>query len=185
MATRAATFAPTRWALLGLTAALVTAAPAARANDEAENSKVTTRVTPQGEVVAQVKLAAKPAAVRAVLASAEKSHGLAPTTVDAKAEPDGSCERVKLKTRGLLEPFVVETRRCPTSTGWKETLVASKNFLEYWNEWTVQESGEGSMVIFKTRTIPNVMVPEAILLSETRRVVAKLLRNLSAAVGDR
>lgn len=181
MSTRATNFAPSRWALAGLTAALVLAASAGvRADDD--TSKVTTSVTPQGEVVAQLKVAAKPAAVRAILASAEKSHGLAPTTYEAKASPDGSCERVKLKVRGLIAPFEVETRRCPTASGWKETLVASANFTEYWNEWTIQETESGSTVTFKTRTIPNVVVPEAILLSETRRVVAKLMRNLSAAV---
>lgn len=180
MSTRASYFTPSR-ALICAAAALVLAtSPGVRADDD--TSKVTTRITPKGEVVAQVKVAASPAAVRAVLASAEKSHGLAPTTYEAKASPEGSCERVKLKVRGLIEPFEVETRRCPTASGWKETLVASKNFVEYWNEWTVQEVEGGSMVVFKTRTIPNVMVPEALLLSETRRVVAKVMRNLSAAV---
>ncbi len=182
MSTRAAKFAPSRWAFVGLSTALVLVASAAVRADDTETSKVSTRITPQGEVIAQVKVAASPAAVKAILASAEKSHGLAPTTVEAKASPDGSCERVQLKVRGLLEPFQAETRRCPTASGWKETLVASKNFTVYWNEWTVEAADGGSFVVFKTRTVPNVMVPEAILLSETRRVVAKLMRNLSAAL---
>jgi len=181
MSIRAANFAPSRWALASVMTAVVLATSAGvRAEDD--TSKVTTSVTPQGEVIAQLKLAAKPAAIRAILSSAEKSHGLAPTTYEAKASPDGSCERVKLKVRGLFAPFEIETRRCPTTHGWKETLVASASFTEYWNEWTIQETEGGSTVTFKTKTIPNVVVPAAILQSETRRVVAKLMRNLSAAV---
>lgn len=172
----------TRWALSALAAAAIVTASTADA--AAEAPKVSTRVTAKGEVVASVTLAAAPAAVREVLGSAERSHGLSPFTVSAKATPDGSCERVKLKTRGMLSPFELETRRCPTAHGWKETLVASEHFVEYWNEWVVEDTGAGgSTVTFRTRTMPNVAVPEAIIQSETKRVLAKLMHNLSAAVG--
>lgn len=149
----------------------------------ADSPKVSTHVTPKGEVVASVTLAAAPAAVRQYLGSAERSHGLAPSTVSAKATPDGNCERVKLKTRGLFTPFEIETRRCPTAHGWKETLVASDNFVEYWNEWIVEDAaGGGTSVVFRTRTVPNVAVPDAIIHSETRRVLTKLMHNLSAKI---
>lgn len=151
---------------------------------EVEDAKITTRVTPEGHVIAQVRVAAKPAAVREILASAERSHGLAPTTVSAKATPDGACEKVKLQTKGLLSPFSLETRRCPTSSGWKETLVASQDFVEYWNEWTVQEQDGGALVSFKTRTLPNVSVPESLILSQTRRVLTRLMKNLLAKLGE-
>lgn len=171
----------TRWALSGLVAAVVLATSATAT---ADSPKVSTRVTPKGEVVASVTLAATPAAVREVLGSAERSHGLAPSTVSAKATPDGTCERVKLKTRGLFSPFEIETRRCPTTKGWRETLIASDHFVEYWNEWIVEDDGDGSRVVFRTRTVPNVAVPEAIIHSETRRVLARLLNNLKAAVSE-
>ena len=132
----------------------------------------------------QGRVAATATAVRAQLAGAERAHGLAPTTVSAKATTDGKCEKVQLQTRGLLSPFVLETRRCPTITGWKETLVASDNFVEYWNEWTVKELPDGALVTFKTRTLPNVAVPESIILAQTRRVLSKLMRNLLGALGE-
>lgn len=170
----------TRWALSGLVAAVVLATSVTAT---AESPKVSTRITPKGEVVASVTLAAAPAAVREVLGSAERSHGLAPSTVSAKATRDGACERVKLKTRGLLSPFELETRRCPTAHGWKETLVASDHFVEYWNEWVVEDAaGGGTTVVFRTRTLPNVAVPESLIQSETRRILNKLMHNLSTAV---
>lgn len=169
-------------AIAGMAAlTLVVGATAAHA-DDGEQDRVSTRVNAKGEVVAQVKLAAKPAKVRELLGSAERSHALAPTTVAAKATPDGNCERVKIKVRGIIQPFEAETRRCPTASGFKETMLASKDFAEYYNEWTVQESGDGSLVVFTSRTIPNVAIPEAILHSETRRVLGRVLRNLSAAL---
>lgn len=172
------------------TAAPATAATAsspAPAEDDADeaSSKVTTRVTPEGLVIAQVRVAASPAAVRELLAGAERAHRLAPTTVSVKATPDGACEKLQLSTRGLLAPFHLETRRCPTSTGWRETLVRSTDFKEYWNEWTVKSDGTGTLVTFTTRTMPDVAVPESIILSQTRRVLAKLMRGVLGALGER
>lgn len=161
--------------------ALAVGVTVARA-DDGDTERVTTKVTPKGEVVAQLKVAAKPARVRELLSNAERSHSLAPTTVAAKATPDGNCERVKLKTRGLIQPLEIETRRCPTASGFKETMVTSKDFVEYYNEWQVQESGEGSLVVFTSRTVPNMAIPEALLHSETRRVLGRVMRNLSAAL---
>jgi hypothetical protein len=154
-------------------------------DDEADSKRIATRVTARGEVIAEMKVAAKPDAVRQQLSGAEKAHGLAPTTVSAKATPDGKCEKVALQTRGLISPFVLETRRCPTKSGWRETLVASDNFIEYWNEWSVKEIAGGTLVTFKTRTLPNVVgIPESIILSQTRRVLGKLMRNLLGALGE-
>ena len=162
-----------------------TTATATEPDADADSPRITTRVTAKGEVIAEMKVAATASAVRAQLAGAERAHGLAPTTVSAKATTDGKCEKVQLQTRGLFAPFVLETRRCPTITGWKETLVASDNFVEYWNEWTVKElPGGGALVTFKTRTLPNVAVPESLILSQTRRVLNKLMRNLLGALGE-
>ena len=163
--------------------ASATASPAA-ADTDADPPRVTTRVTAKGVVIAELRVHASAAAVREVLAGAERAHGLAPTTVSASATRDGKCEKVKLKTRGLLSPFVLETRRCPTATGWRETLVTSDNFLEYWNEWSVKPQGDGALVTFKTRTLPDVAVPESIILSQTRRVLGKLMKNLLGALGE-
>lgn len=171
---------------LALLAAAPTPATAAPADTSDEDSpRITTRITAKGEVIAEMKVAAKPAAVREQLAGAEKAHGLAPTTVSSKATADGKCEKVDLQTRGLIAPFVLKTRRCPTATGWKETLVASDNFVEYWNEWSVKPLPDGgSLVVFKTRTLPNVAVPESLILSQTRRVLNKLMKNLLGALGE-
>ena len=72
-----------------------------------------------------------------------------------------------------------------TSTGWRETLVRSTDFKEYWNEWTVKADGTGTLVTFTTRTLPDVAVPESIIFSQTRRVLAKLMRGLLGALGER
>lgn len=169
--------------LFELTVAAVLLAPTAAFADA--GPKVATRVTAKGEVVAEVKVAAKPDAVRALLSGAEKAHSFAPTTVSAKATPDGKCEKVALQTRGLLSPFVLETRRCPTKTGWRETLVSSDNFREYWNEWSIKEVAGGTLVTFRTRTLPDVVgVPESLILTETKRVLGKLMRNLLGALGE-
>jgi hypothetical protein len=171
---------------VALTVAFAAASVHAADEDADETStRITTRVTPEGLVIAQVRVAASPAAVRELLSGAERAHRLAPTTLSVKATADGACEKLQLSTRGLLSPFQLETRRCPTSTGWRETLVRSTDFKEYWNEWTVKDDGTGALVTFTTRTLPDVAVPESIILAQTRRVLAKLMRGLLGALGER
>ncbi len=150
-------------------------------DDATRAPKISTRVTDKGEVIAQVKLSCSLAKLQEVLGSAERAHGLAPTTVSVKATSEGKCERVQLRTKGLFSPFEVVTKRCPTATGWLETLVTSSDFLEYRNEWTLASSGDGVLVTFKTRTSVNVAVPESLILSQTKRVLGTLMRNLRAA----
>lgn len=171
------------WTGLGVMLALAAAPPTAGAEEAAP--KVSMRISPKGEVVAQVKLSASSKVVREVLASAERWHKLAPTTVSAKATRDGSCEKVKLSVRGLVEPFQLETRRCPTAKGWLETLVNSSDFSEYRNEWELEDLGaEGSRVTFKTRTIPKVVVPESLLQMETKRILNRVMKNLQSEFGE-
>lgn len=147
--------------------------------------KISTSINAKGEVVAQVKLAARAATVRELLGDAAKWHKLAPTTVSVKATRDGECEKVKLQVRGLIEPFQVETRRCPTAKGWLETKVASNDFTEYRNEWELADLGEqGSMVTFRTRTVPNVQVPESLLQMETKRILMRVFKNMLSALGE-
>lgn len=169
----------------GLLLALTGAPRAAAADDDAGPAKISTRVTDKGEVIGQVKTGKSAAAVRELLSSAERSHKLAPTTVSTHATPDGACEKVKLSVRGLISPFQLETRRCPTASGYLETLISSANFVEYRNEWEIKDLGaEGSLVTFKTRTVPNVQVPESLILMETKRVINRLMKNLLGALGD-
>ncbi len=168
----------------GLLLAL-TGAPRSAAANDAAGSTISTRVTAKGEVIATVKVAAKTDAVRQVLSSAERSHKLAPTTVSSHATPDGKCEKVKLQVRGLITPFQLETRRCPTANGFLETLASSTDFVEYRNEWEFKDLGaEGTLITFKTRTLPNVQVPESLILMETKRVLTRLMKNLVGALGE-
>ena len=100
---------------LGLVASLVTSSTASAADDGADEAspRVTTRVTAEGVVIAQVRVAASPAAVREQLAGAERTHRLAPTTLSVKATPDGACEKLQAPTRGLLSPFQLEDPPLP------------------------------------------------------------------------
>lgn len=170
----------------GLLLALTGAPRSAAADDDAGGStKISTRVTTKGEVIATVRVASKVDAVRQVLSSAERSHKLAPTTVSTHATPDGKCEKVKLQVRGLITPFQLETRRCPTATGFLETLASSTDFVEYRNEWELKDLGaDGTQITFKTRTLPNVQVPESLILMETKRVLTRLMKNLVGALGE-
>ena len=162
-------------AIFGLTAADATAGASPR---------VSSRITDQGEVVVRLEVKAGEAAVRAVLSDAARSHLLAATTLAASASADGPCARVKLRTKGLMSPYEVVTRRCPTTTGWRETMLESSDFREYHNEWTIEAVSGGSVVSFRTRTMPDAAVPESLILGQTRKVLEKMMLRLAAELGE-
>lgn len=170
----------TRALTLALTVAAGFALPAP-ASAEA-GPKIWTRVTDDGDVIAVVRIDAPIAAVRSALGSAEKAHFFAPTTIEARATADGSCERVALRVKGLFSPFVATTRRCPTADGWVEKLVESDDFSDYTAEWKLQGIGEATAVHFRVRTIINVSVPHSMITSRTRKVLTTTLERLIAAV---
>lgn len=169
---------------LVLTPSLAPPAAAAGDDDDVDRTKVWTKVTPAGEVVVMGRIKASAATVREFLVDAERAHSLASTTQQVRATRDGDCQKVKLSTRGITSPLLVETRRCPTTTGFTEVMLSSPDFLEYRNEWTIQQVGDYVLLTYVTRTVPDLAIPESIINSQARRVLAKVMQRLAVAVGD-
>ena len=169
-------------ALAGAALLALAISPPANAGRDGE-IQVWTRHTDEGDVIAVARVPLPAAKIREFIADAERAHMLAPTTIKADAKTDGKCQKVHLKVQGLLSPLQLDTRRCPTAQGILETMVASDDFEAYTTEWVIQEMGDASMVSYRNRTVLNVSVPDGIILRQSKKVMAKTMRNLINALG--
>ena len=86
----------------------------------------------EGVVVARILVPATSDEVRALLADTSgRLAALSPDTLSVISTPDGACEMVDRKTRGIFRPFAFRAQRCPTANGWQETLMQSDDFTAY------------------------------------------------------
>lgn len=141
-------------------------------------------VDPNGTVVGVVVVPAGEAAVRAFLADVKTEAALSPSLREVRIEPengdaqDGACVRLRKKTRGLLRPFELVTRRCPTETGWREELVESADFASYALEWRLAAAEGGTRVEYRVTTTLTGPFPAAAVSAGVVDATATALVNL-------
>lgn len=138
-------------------------------------------VDAEGRVVATVTLSAQPEAVRAILADTAGSlKDLSPNTLSVEVSPEGSCERVQRHTRGILQPLVFQSRRCPTDDGWVETLTESEDFEHYEAMWAVRTTDSGTEVTYRIATVLTAPVPQALVRRNLKQAAGTILQRLVA-----
>jgi hypothetical protein len=162
--------------LVGVVAFLLHSA-VAFAGEEAQ-----VRVAEDGSVVGRMVIDASEQEIRAAIPELQEA-GHSSSVLEARIVKDGSCSSVFRKTRGLIRPLEMQTRFCPTTTGWRESLVSSADFNAYETEWVVRpQPGGGTSVQLRVVSGVNLMVPEALVRSSTvsgvRESLASLIQRL-------
>lgn len=124
-------------------------------------------------------ISADPQQVRAVLADYDQVAAMNADVLDYRVESAPPCQLVHITTRGLAEPMQYTVRRCPTETGWRETLVSGDGSMEAVEvEWRVEPDGEHTRV--RLSVLARVArVPQFLVDQQTRRNVARTLSNLA------
>lgn len=117
--------------------------------------------------------------VRDVLADYDQLAAMNADVLDYRVEADPPCQRVHITTRGVVEPIRYTLRRCPTDSGWKETLIEGDPLVEAIEvEWQVQPEGEQTRV--RLSILARIAkVPQFLVDQQTRRNVARTLKNLT------
>lgn len=146
---------------LGILAVTVALAPAALAGPEAAPASVQWN-DDDGSVVARVLVNAPVDDVRRAIA--EVQHTPSGNVLELRFRPDGDCQSVFRKTRGVWDPLIMQTRLCPTQQGWREQLVSSDDYSVYDAEWVVRSLGDTQTdVQVRVRTSVNLSVPSFLL----------------------
>ena len=128
-----------------------------------------------GLVVGTVVLKASVDEVKAAL----KEPGTSADVLEMKITNRGPCDEIFRKVKGMWTPLTYTALRCPTATGYIETLHASEDFTEYRDEWKIigQEGGT-TKVVHTLRTAVNLSVPQSMVNSGLKRGVTRSLNDL-------
>ncbi len=120
-------------------------------------------VTNDGTVVGRMVLDADEAVVREVLTDLHPTKNSS-DVLEIRFVREGSCASIFRKTRGLFSPLELRTRLCPTSTGWRESLVETGDFNAYETVWELQPSdGGGTDLSISVTSKVNLMVPQSLV----------------------
>lgn len=130
---------------------------------------------------AEVVWAVPADAVRAQLADPIAMARFSPDITSVTPLPPGRCARYRVAT-GNLVPLTYDMERCPTSSGWHETLVASEGLSAYEVDWSVKAEGEGARVRYEIHVQPSFPAPSFLVDRETKNSVISLFGRLYRAV---
>lgn len=135
------------------------------------------RVDADGTVVGRMLIEADESDVREAISSVQRTN-VSANVLEQRFLPDGGCTSIFRKTRGMFSPMEMNTRLCPTATGWRESLVDSSDFSAYESEWVLRPSGAGTELQLRVRSEINLAVPSALV----RRGTAQGVRETFSAV---
>ena len=110
-----------------------------------------------------------------------------PAVLSVSFTPDGPCRNYLRKTKGLWSPLQMQTRLCPTATGWREFLTQSDDFDAYTVEWNLSDRGNGTTVELRVHSDPNIAVPAALvrqnMVGSVRGTLLDLLQRMVSKQG--
>ncbi|MBN1337618.1 MAG: SRPBCC family protein [Deltaproteobacteria bacterium] len=114
-------------------------------------------------------VAAAPEVVRATLADAGDLSLRTSDVLSVEVVPRDACVEVRARTRGLTRPLTYRALRCPTDTGYRESLLETGDFKRYESEWRIDAVEGGSRVSFRVVVDPDVPAPRALVLQNVKR----------------
>ena len=101
---------------------------------------------------------------------------------EPEGEPAGGCQVYAVKTKGLWSPLTYRSKRCRTTTGYRDTLIESDAFKTMTSEWTVTAAGEGATKIAFVGDLElSFPVPKKLLSSSRVKGMQNTLTKLQEA----
>ena len=142
-------------------------------------------VNPDGSVTMCVVLPADEDAVRAELDTAAEASALHGDATLVSQERQGRCERSTFKTRGLLSSISYVALRCPTTSGWKQTLVSSETFAENEAEWSLRPVEGGTELRYRIRVRLDLPVGQGMVNAQIADSMSRAVERLERRLGAR
>ncbi|MFK7930797.1 MAG: hypothetical protein AB8H79_21620 [Myxococcota bacterium] len=94
---------------------------------------------------------------------------------------EGPCLRLKSTSPSSVMTVKYRTKRCPTSTGFRSTLIDSNAFKSYTTSWVFKDIGNGkSTATYTIMANSSLWVPEGIVRRQTRLGIERMLTNVQA-----
>ncbi len=150
----------------------------ALAGSPAQAAEPTFEVLPDGTIEARMHFDATVDELRAVISNPKVRQDLSSDVYSVDVKPEGRCSKLQISTRGMFRPLAVLSVFCPTDSGFKESLVSSSDFTHYEQEWSFTPRANGTDVVFRTHSVPNLPVPTAVLNNSTQSSVSDMFGKL-------
>lgn len=135
-------------------------------------------IASDGTVRSNVFVEADAAAVRQVISDPVALSKLNPDVLSARVISHGACDMVEVTTRGMTTPLSYVVQRCPTSSGYTETLVSSEDFSAVAVSWKLESVPGGTNISYSIRTSPDLPVPQRLVSMATAKSAVAALKNL-------
>ncbi|MDP2306228.1 MAG: SRPBCC family protein [Pseudomonadota bacterium] len=121
-------------------------------------------------------------AVRAALGDPIEAARFSPDITTIAYVSREQCPTIRVETGMTFAPVAYDYRRCATSTGWHETLVASKALEIYDVRWSFESVEAGTKVTYDVRIKPSFPAPDFLLARQMRGSITTLLQRLYRSV---
>jgi len=140
-------------------------------------------VQSDGSVLMRIVFPASEADVRAELDTAAEASALHGDATLVSQERQGACERSTFQTRGLISSISYVALRCPTATGWKQTLVSSDSFEENEAEWALRTVEGGTELRYRIQVRLDLPVGQGMVNAQIVRSMTQAMERLERRLG--
>jgi hypothetical protein len=95
-------------------------------------------------------------------------------------EQDGACLILDCVSPSTLLTVRYTVRRCPTTEGYKATLIESNAFSSCTAEWRITDEGEGARMSYALDAVTSLPVPQSWARGGMKKAIGKLMKRLDA-----
>jgi hypothetical protein len=122
-----------------------------------------------GTIITRLLVPAPVGQVQAVLDDPHLFAAFTPDVQELVVQARGRCKLLTFRSRGFIEPFRYSTQRCPSASGWRETLLESDSFTRYDADIALEPSAEGTHIIYKLSVGLDIPVPDIVISKNVKR----------------
>jgi hypothetical protein len=119
--------------------------------------------------------------IRAQIADPIAAARFAPDIDTVTSLPAGRCPRYRVTTKSLV-PVTYDMERCPTASGWHDSLVASDGLSIYQVDWSFSPESAGTRVRYSIHVMPSFPFPSLIIDQVTHDNVTGMFDRIEAAL---
>jgi len=135
-----------------------------------------------GSICMRVIIPASEADIRQQIDTANEANSLVGSAKITGSEKVGDCERLTYKTPGLITSLTYTAMRCPTASGWEETLVESDSFTDNRSSWTLRPVEGGTEIDYRVRVRLNIPVGQSMIDAQIAQSLKRAIERLEERV---
>lgn len=140
-------------------------------------------VDDDGTVLGRVELSAPVDEVRSLLGDPERMNRVLKSESQTEISQQGDCILQKTHQPHPIAAVDFVIRTCPTTTGWKTTLVESDDIERMDVEWKLAPMASGTAVTYSLDVESTMVLPDFVERGALKRSATKTLEALVAHFG--